>query len=140
MPSTDPQVRHVFEQWHTKILTRDLDGLVALYTVDGIFESPAVFVLQDGSDGILRGRDQLRAYFKIFFAKLDKNIAEWYRTGNYFSDGVALAWEYPRKTPKGQQVDIVEWMDLKDGLIAEHRVYWGWVGVRTLLASMNKKS
>jgi hypothetical protein len=50
------------------------------------------------------------------------SVAEWYRTGDHCSDGNALAWEYPRVTPKGDQVDIVEWMDLKDGLIAEHRV------------------
>ncbi len=67
MRSTDPQVRHVFEQWHAKVLTRDLDGLVALYTVDGIFESPAVFVLNRGNSGILAGARPATGLFQSLF-------------------------------------------------------------------------
>jgi hypothetical protein len=29
-------------------------------------------------------------------------------------------------------------MDLKNGLIAHHRVYWGWVGFKALAAGLNK--
>ena len=32
-------------------------------------------------------------------------------------------WEYPRETPDGQQVEIVEVMDIADGLIRHHRIY-----------------
>jgi steroid delta-isomerase len=138
--NTNPQVRHAFEQWHAMVRSRDLEGIVALYAEDGTFESPAVLALNGGRDGILLGHDQLRSYFKIFFDKLDGSIDEWYRTGAYFTDGNTLTWEYPRKTPRGNQVDIVEWMDLRNGLIAEHRVYWGWIGLKTLLGSMDAKS
>ena len=41
-------------------------------------------------------------------------------------------WEYPRLTPTGEQIDLVEVMELKEGLIHRHRVYWGWFGVRAL--------
>ena len=37
-------------------------------------------------------------------------------------------WEYPRKTPTGEQVDPVESMDIESDLIVYHRVYWGWRG------------
>ena len=37
-----------------------------------------------------------------------------------------------RATPDGDQIDLVEVMDVSDGLITHHRVYWGWVGFRTL--------
>ena len=30
------------------------------------------------------------------------------------------------------QIDLVEVMDVSGGLITHHRVYWGWVGFRTL--------
>jgi hypothetical protein len=29
-------------------------------------------------------------------------------------------------------MDIVEVMEIQDGLIAAHRVYWGWLGVGML--------
>jgi steroid Delta-isomerase len=49
-----------------------------------------------------------------------------------------LTWEYPRATPEGDQVDLVEVMDVADGLIAQHRVYWGWFGFKTLVAALDK--
>ena len=36
------------------------------------------------------------------------------------------------------QVDLVEVMDIANGLIAHHRVYWGWVGFKALAGVMNK--
>jgi hypothetical protein len=41
-------------------------------------------------------------------------------------------WEYPRATPDGDQMDFAEVMDIRDGLIQHHRVYWGWFGVGVL--------
>ena len=35
------------------------------------------------------------------------------------------------------QVDLVEVMDIANGLIAHHRVYWGWVGFKAL-GALNK--
>jgi hypothetical protein len=29
-------------------------------------------------------------------------------------------------------MDLVEVMDVADGLIQRHRVYWGWLGVKVL--------
>jgi hypothetical protein len=34
--------------------------------------------------------------------------------------------------PTGEQMDFVEIMELQDGLIHYHRVYWGWHGVDIL--------
>jgi hypothetical protein len=45
---------------------------------------------------------------------------------------VATLARLARATPDGDQIDLVEVMDLSDGLIAHHRVYWGWIGFRTL--------
>ena len=39
----------------------------------------------------------------------------------------------PRETPSGEQMDFVEVMELEDGLIHAHRVYWGWRGVDVLI-------
>ena len=69
---------------------------------------------------------------------LKAGLGRWYRTGLFFSNGRQLVWEYPRETPDGDQVDLVEVMDIANGLIAHHRVYWGWVGFKALAGAINK--
>ena len=41
-------------------------------------------------------------------------------------------WEYPRVTEDGQQMDLVEVMEIEDGLIKRHCVYWGWRALKVL--------
>ena len=41
-------------------------------------------------------------------------------------------WEYPRATPQGDQMELVEVMEVRDGLIQRHRVYWGWYALNVL--------
>ena len=48
-------------------------------------------------------------------------------------------WEYPAQTPTGRQAGLVEAMDIENGLITYHRVYRGWVGVRSLLRSRHDR-
>jgi hypothetical protein len=43
-----------------------------------------------------------------------------------------LIWEYPRATPGEDQMDFVESMEVENGLIVRHCVYWGWLGVKVL--------
>ena len=37
-------------------------------------------------------------------------------------------------------MDIVEVMDIADGLIRHHRIYWGWFGVRLLTATAIRRA
>jgi steroid Delta-isomerase len=137
--NTDAQIRHIYDQWQDTIVRKDLDGLIALYAEDAIFETPAILVtLKDRTEGILRGKSEIRPFFEAGFRKLGNELSRWYRTGSFFSNGRQLTWEYPRETPQGDQVDLVEVMDIADGLIVHHRVYWGWVGFQTLVAALNK--
>ena len=41
-------------------------------------------------------------------------------------------WEYPHDTPNGEQMDFIEVMEIQNGLIQKHRVYWGWYGFNVL--------
>ena len=133
----DDAPRHVFERWHETIRARDLDGLMALYAEDAVLETPLILVALPGRDtGILTGRQEIRAFFEAGLARLGGNLGRWWRTGVYFTNGRQLVWEYPRATPDGDQTDLVEVIDLADGLIAHHRVYWGWVGFKALTAAV----
>lgn len=129
----DADSRRIHERWHAAVVARDLDGLMDLYAEDAILESPLILAtLTDAGSGILRGRSEIRPFFEAGFRTAGNGLGRWYRTGTFFSDGRQLVWEYPRATPEGDQVDLVEVMDLAEGRISHHRVYWGWVAFRAL--------
>jgi steroid delta-isomerase len=135
--STDAEIRRIYDQWHETVRSRDLDGLVALYAEDAILETPLIVATYgEATDGILQGRAAIRSFFQAGLRTLQTDLGRWYRTGLFFSNGRQLIWEYPRETPEGDQVDLVEVMDVADGLISHHRVYWGWVGFKLLHAAM----
>ncbi len=125
--TTDAQIRHIYERWHASVVARDLDGLVALYADDAVLETP--LALKSRGTGVLTGKAEIRPFFEAGFRTLQHELARWHRApGVFFVNGRQLVWEYPRATPQGDQIDLVEVMDIADGRIAHHRVYWGWVG------------
>jgi steroid Delta-isomerase len=95
-------------------------------------------VLKEREAGILKGKRAIASFFARGFQSPENGLGRWYRTRAFFSNGRQLTWEYPRDTPQGDQVDLVEVMDLANGLIAHHRVYWGWVGFKALIATSSK--
>lgn len=135
--NTDAEILHIYEQWHACVAQRDIDALMALYVNDAILETPLILAtLADGDRGILFGKAAIGAFFEAGLRGSDNGLGRWYRTGTFFSNGRQLIWEYPRDTPQGDQVDLVEVMDVEGGLIRHHRVYWGWLGFKTLAASL----
>jgi steroid Delta-isomerase len=97
--------------------------MAALYAHDGVLETPAVLALwPEREDAVVHSRDAIARFFaQSFQARSGEAVFEdWFRSGRYFSDGRLLIWEYPRETPKGDQTDMVESMDLENGLITHH--------------------
>ena len=121
-------IEHVFRTWDETLGNKDLDGAMALYHEDATLESPLVRHLLGSEEGIVRGRENLRAFVARVFAK-EPPERQRFRTG-FLSDGTRLTWEYPRRADGGEQMDIFEVMEIRDGLIQHHRVYWGWYSVK----------
>ncbi|WP_431823991.1 nuclear transport factor 2 family protein [Burkholderia sp. F1] len=103
---SDADILRIYDRWHETVVARDLDGLMSLYADHAVLETPLIVVTLPALG-----------------------------TGLFLSNGRRLTWEYPRETPDGDQVDLVEVMDIDRGLIVHHRVYWGWVGFRSLMAA-----
>lgn len=125
--AADP-VTHIFEAWDAALGARDLDASLALYHPDATLESPLVRQLLGTSEGIVRGKENLRAFVTRVFASQPPERKR-FRLG-FLTDGSHLTWEYPRQATDGEQMDLVEVMEIRDGLIQHHRVYWGWYSVR----------
>ena len=134
---SDAAIRHIYAQWHACVVARDLTGLMALYAEDAVFETPLILAtLPHKTEGVLRGKAEIGAFFDAGLRKLPGALGRWWRSGTFFANGRQLVWEYPRETPQGDQIDLVEAIDVENGLIAHHRVYWGWVGFQSLQAIM----
>lgn len=143
MSATADEARFVFEQWHLRIGARDGEALAALYRDDAVLESPLVpRVLDDTTRGVVQGRKELDHFLREITRRRpgDEELASLYRTGDYMFDGSRLIWEYPRDTPDGDQLDLVEVIELDGPLIAYHRIYWGWRGVQHVIANAVDKA
>jgi len=132
----------VYREWDERAKALDTEGLLALYSEDAVLESPLVpAILDDKKDGVLRGHDELRRFFAEGGRRRPNDLVRWYRTGEWLTDGHhLLAWEYPRHTPDGDQVDLVEIMEIVSGLIVYHRIYWGWKGCTLIAPVLARRS
>src|SRR5262249_52331690 len=116
------QIEAVMQTWEKALAAHDLEGLLACYAPTATLESPVAAHLT--GKGRLAGHDELRALFAELVPRTPE-LRTYHRAG-FFTDGRRATWEYPRRTPDGEQMDFVEVMEIEDGLIQAHRVYWGW--------------
>ena len=141
MSDSEAQIRHIYEEWHAGINSHDISRVIALYAENATLETPAILAIYPQLEaGILKGRNEIEKFFAKTLNALSKEFRELYRSGLFLSNGKLLTWEYPRKTPTGEQIDLVESMDIEDGLIVYHRVYWGWKGFQALLSAAKKSN
>jgi SnoaL-like domain len=120
----------IHHEWDTALAKNDVEALLKLYAPDAIIESPLIPHLLETDTGICKGRNELRKLLEIVSKR--KPPTRKYFKQNFFTDGKTLIFEYPRQTPQGEQMDFVEVMEIKDGLIQYHRVYWGWRGFKVI--------
>jgi len=132
---------NIHAEWHRAATTRDTPALIALYADDAILESPLVpAILDDKSDGVLCGKEEIARFLEAGARKRPIDFVRFHRSGTYFSSGNTLIWEYPRETPDGDQVEIVEVMEIADALIRHHRIYWGWKGCLLIASKLVRLS
>ena len=140
-PTTDPKLlaaaERIHHRWNDALAAQDAEALTSLYAEDATIESPLVRYLLGTDEGRCVGRDAIRAFIPLVFAHQPKERRT--HRNPVFTDGTTVMWEYPRATPDGEQMDFTEVMEIRDGLIARHRVYWGWYGVRTLTSGTHSR-
>ncbi len=138
---SDSDADRIFHLWHERARTKDVEGLLDLYAADAVFESPLVpAILDDATSGVLRGHEELRRFFQEGTKRRPNDVVKWYRTGRYLTDGHTLMWEYPRETPHGDQIDILEVIELQGELIQQHRIYWGWKGCTQIAPALARRN
>ncbi len=126
-------IERIYKLWDDALGARDLEASLSLYADDASIESPLVQHLMNTTDGIVQGKDNLRAFITRVF-QTNPPQRKRFRKG-FFTDGRVVTWEYPRETPEGNQMELVEVMEIENGLIKRHRVYWGWYALNVLRTS-----
>lgn len=130
----------IYQLWDRYAREVDVEGLLSLYTADATLETPVITAIFDTDTGVVRGHSELRNFFEEGGRRRPNQLVRWHREpGKFFFDGQRLAWEYPREAPDGNQIEIVEVMELSNGLIQHHRIYWGWFGIQQLIRSALSK-
>jgi ketosteroid isomerase-like protein len=126
-------VERIYRFWDDALGRKDLEASLSLYAEDASIESPLVAHLMNTKQGIVQGKARLRDFIARVFATNPPQRKR-FKQG-FFTDGRVLTWEYPRSSPDGDQMDVVEVMEIEDGLINRHRVYWGWYALNVLRES-----
>ena len=122
----------IYRLWDEALGKKDLEASLSLYADDASIESPLVQHLMNTKEGIVQCKERLREFIARVF-QTNPPQRKRFKQG-YFSDGRVLTWEYPRVSPEGEQMDLVEVMEIENGLIKRHRVYWGWYALNVLRA------
>ena len=132
----------IHREWHERVKAVDTEGLLALYSKEAVLESPLVqAILDDKPDGVLHGHEELRRFFEQGGRRRPNELVRWYRTEDWLTDGRRLlVWEYPRQAPDGDQLDLIEVMEIVSGLIVYHRVYWGWKGCTLIAPTLARRA
>ncbi|MBL6750362.1 MAG: nuclear transport factor 2 family protein [Nevskia sp.] len=120
----------IYLAWDDSLGRKDLDAAMELYAESACLESPLVRHLLGVESGVIQGRAALRAFVEKVFLRTP-SLRKRHRSG-FFTDGRKLIWEYPRIAAEDEQMDLVESMEIVDGLIQRHCVYWGWLAVKVL--------
>jgi hypothetical protein len=123
----------IYRLWDDALGKKDLEASLSLYAQDASIESPLVQHLMKTKQGIVQGKDNLRRFITLVF-QTNPPQRKRFKTG-FFTDGRVVTWEYPRATPEGDQMELVEVMEIENGLIQRHRVYWGWYALNVLNGS-----
>lgn len=131
----------IYNLWDKYARDVDVNGLLSLYASDATLETPVIPAILNTDTGMLNGHAELRHFFEEGGKRRPNELVRWHREPNrFFFDGQRLMWEYPREAPDGNQIELVEVMDLSNGLIQHHRIYWGWFGTQRLIQSALSKN
>ena len=108
--------------WLEAFNVHDLDRLLLLYHDDAEHFSPKLKQRKPESNGMVRGKNELRAWWKDAFQRLPGLTYKMYRiTANKES----VFMEYTRIVPGEENMEVAEVLEIKNNLIVASRVYHG---------------
>ena len=109
-------------KWFEAFNEQDLEKLLSLYHDNAEHYSPRLKMRQPETNGLIKGKDALRAWWGDSFDRLPTLR---YEPTSLTANDNRVFMEYIRKVNGEQDSCIGEVLEIKDGLIVASRVYNG---------------
>lgn len=110
----------IAEQWFAAFNAQDLEALLSLYAHDAQHFSPKLKIRQPETEGWVKGKDALRAWWQDSFERLPTLQ---YIPTSFTANNERVIMEYIRKVSGEADMMIAEVLEIKEGLIVASRVY-----------------
>jgi len=121
---------HIYKTWDEALGAKDHEAALALYAADASIESPPLFSFWGSNAASARGTTSCAA-LSVWFSSDSRRSASAIAADSLPMERNSCGSILGRRQG-GEQMDFVEVMELKEGLIHRQRVYWGWFGLSIL--------
>jgi ketosteroid isomerase-like protein len=114
------QLKQIANQWFDAFNEHNIEKLLALYSEDAEHYSPKLKILQPATNGLIRGKAALRAWWTDAFLRLPKLH---YEVLQLTAGEHQVFMEYIRQTPNEEDLRVGEVLVIHNGKITASRVY-----------------
>ena len=122
MNSTIHANRHIAHLWFAAFNAHQLEDLLNLYHSEAIHYSPKLKINQPATNGLIKGRAALQAWWQDAFNRLPSLQ---YTVVKLTVDEEQVFMEYIRKVDHEADLKVGEVLEIENGLIVSSRVYHG---------------
>lgn len=109
-------------QWFEAFNTHNLEQLLRLYDEQAQHFSPKLKIRQPETDGLIQGKDALRAWWQDAF---DRIPSLQYQVNTLTANDERVFMEYTRMAEGDPNMLVAEVLEIKNGRIVFSRVYHG---------------
>ena len=110
----------IAQQWFNAFNAHNLEQLLTLYNDNAQHYSPKLKIRQPETNGLIKGKDALRAWWKDSFERLPSLK---YIPTRFIANDTSVFMEYTRQVNGEENMTVGEVLEIKDGLITASRVY-----------------
>ena len=112
----------IAKAWFEAFNSHDLEKLLSLYHEQAKHYSPKLKIRKPETNGLVTGKDALRAWWKDAFERLPSLN---YKVTNLTSNDTRVFMEYIRKVKNEEDMMVAELLEIENGLIVSSKVYHG---------------
>lgn len=120
--TTEQQNLDVARKWLQAFNEHHLENLLSLYNDNAIHFSPKLKMRHPETNGLIKGKDALRSWWKDAFERLPQLQ---YQERTLTADASRVFMEYLRRVPGEEDMNVAEVLEISNGLITGSRVYHG---------------
>lgn len=117
-----PDTAAIARLWIAAFNAHDLERLLSLYDDDAVHFSPKLKIRHPETEGLIKGKDALRAWWRD---ALDRLPSLHYQLTRLTADTERVFMEYTRQVDNEADIAVAEILEISNQLIVASRVYHG---------------